>query len=63
MIDKPALSALVGRSPKAAQEDRGDLPLVSIVFPNTEHLPPIKSAAVDEFVQADECETAHSTGH
>lgn len=59
LIDKPALSALVGRSPKAVQEARGE----AIVFPNTEHLPPIKSAAVNESVQADDCETAHSTGH
>lgn len=49
-------TCMSGRSPKAAQETRGEFPLVSIVFPNREHLPPIKSAAVDESVQADDCD-------
>lgn len=44
LMGKPGLAALVGRSPKAAQETRGSAGL----FPNTEPLPPVKSAAVEE---------------
>lgn len=44
LIDRCALSALVGRSPEAAQETR-EAP----VFSNTEPLPRVKSAPIREF--------------
>jgi len=44
LIDKPALAALVGRSLKAAQEIRGE----AHVIPDTEPLPSVKSAAVED---------------